>query len=140
MADQNRNNINQKPSLGDAGLGDTALTGISKSNCLSRYTWGDDCYGWNFVDTDELSVKQELMPPDTSEKLHYHEKATQFFFILTGQATFLIDGAEVTLKTSEGIEIKPGQKHLIKNKGRTDLEFILYSQPSTKNDRHNAAS
>lgn len=109
--------------------------GLSKSNCLNQYTWGDDCYGWTFVDTDALSIKQELMPPDTREQLHYHEFANQFFFILTGRAVFIIDEVEHVLKPNEGIEIKPGQKHFISNKNNTDLEFILYSQPSTKNDR-----
>src|SRR5882757_2762283 len=110
---------------------------FSKSECLSHYKWGDDCYGWNFIDSDALSVKQELMPPDTSEQLHYHEKATQVFFILKGRATFTIEGVETELKPEQGIEIKPGQKHFISNKERSDLEFILYSSPSTKNDRVN---
>lgn len=108
---------------------------VSKSNCIEQYTWGDDCYGWTFVDTDTLSIKQELMPPDTREKMHYHEAANQFFFIITGRATFNIDGKEYILKPNEGIEIKAGQKHFIANKNNTDLEFILYSTPSTKNDR-----
>jgi mannose-6-phosphate isomerase-like protein (cupin superfamily) len=108
---------------------------LSKSNCLNQYTWGDDCYGWTFVDTPELSIKQELMPPDTSEKLHYHEHASQFFFILKGRAKFIIDGVEQILKPYEGIEIKAGQKHKICNTNDSDLEFILYSQPSTNNDR-----
>jgi mannose-6-phosphate isomerase-like protein (cupin superfamily) len=120
-------NNDQKTSL--AGLG------VSKSNCLNQYTWGDDCYGWTFVDTPALSVKQELMPPDTSEKLHYHEYATQFFFILKGRAKFMIDGVEQILQPNEGIEIKAGQKHKISNSNNDDLEFILYSQPSTNNDR-----
>jgi mannose-6-phosphate isomerase-like protein (cupin superfamily) len=108
---------------------------MSRSNCLSQYTWGDDCYGWNFVDTDALSVKQELMPPDTREQLHYHEVANQFFFILKGRALFTIDGKEQVLMQNEGIEIKAGQQHFISNKNDTDLEFILYSSPSAKNDR-----
>ena len=110
---------------------------FSKSECLSHYKWGEDCYGWNFIDTDILSVKQELMPPDTAEQLHYHEKASQVFFILKGKATFTIDGVESVLKPEQGIEIKPGQKHFISNKENSDLEFILYSTPSTKNDRIN---
>ena len=110
---------------------------FSKSECLSHYKWGDDCYGWNFIDTDILSEKQELMPPDTAEQLHYHEKASQVFFILKGKATFTIDGVESVLKPEQGIEIKPGQKHFISNKENSDLEFILYSTPSTKNDRIN---
>lgn len=42
-------------------------TVFSKGECLEHYTWGDDCHGWTFVDTEALSVKQELMPPDTAE-------------------------------------------------------------------------
>lgn len=110
---------------------------FSRSECLSHYRWGDDCYGWNYVDTDALSIKQELMPPDTAENLHYHEKASQFFFILKGRATFTIEGELCVLKPEQGIEIKPGQKHFVANKETTDLEFILYSTPSTKNDRIN---
>lgn len=125
--DNKDNYTNNKPPLGGVG--------VSKSNCLNQYSWGDDCYGWTFVDTPALSIKQELMPPDTSEKLHYHEHANQFFFILNGTAKFMIDGVEQILKTSEGIEIKAGQKHKISNSDSADLEFILYSQPSTTNDR-----
>ena len=110
---------------------------FSKNNCISHYKWGDDCHGWTFIDTDTLSVKQELMPPDTAEQLHYHEKSTQVFFILKGKATFTIDGIECELKAEQGIEIKPGQKHFISNKETADLEFILYSTPSTNNDRIN---
>jgi len=113
----------------EAGLG------LSKSNCINQYSWGDDCYGWTFVDTPELSIKQELMPPDTSEKLHYHEHANQFFFILKGTAKFIIDGDEQILKTNQGVQVKAGQKHKISNADSADLEFILYSQPSTNNDR-----
>ena len=84
-----------------------------------------------------FQVKQERMPPDTAEQLHYHVNATQFFFILSGTANFLIDGQVSTVNQYQGIEIKPGQKHRISNTSGTDLEFILYSQPSTKNDRIN---
>jgi len=108
---------------------------FSKSDCLDHYVWGDDCHGWTFVDTDVLSVKQELMPPDTAEKLHYHKKAIQLFYILKGRAQFTIDGNEVELREQQGIEIMPMQQHFIANKNNSDLEFILYSYPSTKNDR-----
>lgn len=108
-----------------------------KDNCLEHYTWGDDCFGWTFVDRDDLSIKQELMPGRTSEEMHYHETAEQFFFILSGEATFEIDGQERILNQHQGIVIKPGQKHKISNHAFEDLEFILYSKPSTRNDRIN---
>lgn len=112
-------------------------TVFSKGECLEHYTWGDDCHGWTFVDTETLSVKQELMPPDTAEMLHYHENSTQFFFILKGRAKFTIDGAVTELREQQAIQINPSQKHFIANLQNTDLEFILYSYPSTKNDRVN---
>ncbi|WP_419802855.1 cupin domain-containing protein [Mucilaginibacter sp.] len=108
---------------------------FSKSECLSHNTWGKDCHAWNFIDTEELLVKQELMPPDTAEKLHYHKNATQLFFILKGRAVFTVNGVESELSEQQGIQINAGQKHFIANKNNSDLEFILYSYPSTKNDR-----
>lgn len=112
-----------------------SMPAYSKNSCLNHYKWGGDCDGWTFVDTDTMSVKQELMPPGTSETLHYHEKATQFFFILKGTAIFTIDGVVKVLNEHQGIEILPGQKHRISNHSEADLEFTLYSHPSTKNDR-----
>ena len=112
---------------------------FSKENCLSHYKWGDgnNCDGWNFVDTDAMSVKQELMPPNAVEQMHYHEHATQFFFILSGTAIFVIDDKVTILGPQQGIEIRPGQKHRVSNHAHANLEFILYSHPSTKNDRIN---
>ena len=61
---------------------------INKEKALQHYTWGDNCDGWVLVDTEQLSVKQERMPQQTFETLHYHEKAQQFFFILKGIALY----------------------------------------------------
>lgn len=108
---------------------------LSKENCLSHYKWGNNCDGWNFVEGKEAAVKQELMPAQTAEKLHFHTYATQFFFILKGQATFLIDGETSVVNAQEGIQIKAGQQHKITNATAHDLEFVLFSYPSTQNDR-----
>jgi mannose-6-phosphate isomerase-like protein (cupin superfamily) len=64
---------------------------INKYEPLNHYKWGNNCDGWVLVDTEDLSVKQERMSPQTSEALHYHEKAQQFFFILRGIATFEVE-------------------------------------------------
>lgn len=76
------------------------------------------------------------MPPGTAEQLHYHAKAQQFFFILSGAARFDIDGVSYQVTASEGIQIQAGQAHRIVNTGETDLTFLLASQPSVAHDRH----
>jgi len=108
---------------------------LSKENCLSQYKWGDNCDGWNFVSKPEAVIKQELMPAQTAEKLHFHEFAEQFFYILKGQATFLIEGQTYLVDTNNGLQIEAGNKHKIMNEGVDDLEFLLFSYPSTENDR-----
>lgn len=110
---------------------------VSKYKPLSHYNWGQDCDGRNLVDEGALSIKQEKMPPATSEKVHYHNKAQQFFYILRGVAEIEIDRKSITLNTGEGLHIKAGISHRILNPGTEDLEFILCSTPSTTNDRIN---
>ena len=108
----------------------------AEGQVLSEYAWGDGCYAWNYVDTDELSVKRELMPPGTAEQLHYHQFANQVFVITKGKADFWVDGETISIKANQGLEIKAGLVHRISNNGDNNLEFILRSMPSTRNDRH----
>jgi mannose-6-phosphate isomerase-like protein (cupin superfamily) len=89
------------------------------------------------VDETSLSVKQEKMPAGTSEALHYHEHAQQFFFILKGVAVFEVEGESITVNELEGLHIPAGKKHRISNQSESSIEFILSSQPSTANDRIN---
>jgi mannose-6-phosphate isomerase-like protein (cupin superfamily) len=110
---------------------------VSKQQSLHHYIWGEACDGWSLLNTETLSIKQERMPAETSEQLHYHKEAQQFFFILKGTATFEINGESVEVNEQEGIHIQNGIEHRIMNNTKNDLEFILSSQPSTKNDRIN---
>lgn len=109
---------------------------LSKKNAL-HYKWGESCDGWVFIEDENMSVKQERMPAHTSEQLHYHQRARQFFFILKGIATFEIEDRTLEVKVNEGLHIDAGKKHRIMNNCGDDLEFILSSQPTTKGDRIN---
>lgn len=107
---------------------------VSKKNA-GHYKWAMNCDSWVLADTEGLSVKQEIMPTGEREQLHFHETASQFFFILKGTATFLLDGEKLLIGEQEGILIEPLTKHYIANETGTDLEFLVISQPTTKNDR-----
>ena len=110
---------------------------VSKYHSLKHYKWGNDCDGWNLVDNNALSVKQERMPVNTSEEKHYHQHAQQFFFVLKGRATFEMDDSTIEIKQGEGLHVEAGKSHRILNVADEDLEFILCSQPSTIKDRIN---
>ncbi len=67
---------------------------ITSTDNAEHYTWGDQCDGWPLLRTDSLSVIQERMPPGTGEQFHYHERAQQLFYILSGTGTFEVDGGD----------------------------------------------
>jgi mannose-6-phosphate isomerase-like protein (cupin superfamily) len=100
-----------------------------------HYTWGANCDGWHLLKSDPLSVIQECMPTGTSEQLHAHRFAQQLFYILSGTATFDIDGNTHTIRANESVHIKPNTLHKIYNQQVEDLIFMVISQPKAHGDR-----
>ena len=107
---------------------------VNRQNA-EHYIWGDNCEGWRLVNSPELSIIYEKMPPGTSEKKHYHKKAKQFFFIVDGMASIETEEKIYHLEKHEGLEILPGIKHRFFNSSDGTIEFIVTSNPSTLNDR-----
>jgi len=99
------------------------------------YLWGNKSETWILADTEGLSVKQESMPAGTKQKMHFHNHAQQFFFILKGTATFYLDKEKEVVGAQKGLLIAPQTNHFIANESSSKLEFLVISQPSTNNDR-----
>ncbi|MVM37578.1 cupin domain-containing protein [Spirosoma sp. HMF3257] len=115
-------------------MSETHIKPISSQNA-EHYTWGDQCDGWHLVKTDSLSIIQERMPPGTCEVKHYHQKAHQFFFILSGEATMEINQETIILEAHEGIEIPPLVAHQLRNDSTNDVVFTVTSMPKSHGDR-----
>ena len=100
-----------------------------------HYIWGDACDGWHLLNSQELSVIEERMPPHTAECRHVHGKADQFFYILSGEAQMEIEDQLVTLSARSGTFIEHGRPHKISNKSDQDVTFLVISRPTTRGDR-----
>ena len=107
---------------------------INKKNS-ARYSWGDNCSRWHLVNSQHLSIIEELMPPKTKEKRHYHNFSEQFFQILGGTALFELEDKEIEVGAGSGMYILPQQKHSIRNDKSEDLQFIVISYPPAHEDR-----
>jgi mannose-6-phosphate isomerase-like protein (cupin superfamily) len=79
------------------------------------------------------------MPPNTEENLHYHNYSQQFFYILKGTATFIIEGLETKISRNEGIHVPKGKTHRILNQTENDLEFLVISEPHSHGDKFNVS-
>jgi len=75
------------------------------------------------------------MPSGTAEQLHCHLKAQQVFYILSGTATFDINGETELVNTNESIHVPPRILHKISNDYVEDLSFIIISEPNAHGDR-----
>lgn len=107
---------------------------ISKQNA-PHYKWGSDCDGWRLVDKADKSIIHEQMPAGTCEARHFHNIAEQFFFVLSGTMTIEVNGTAYTLQAHEGIEVQALIPHQVFNQSDGSLEFLVISQPNTRNDR-----
>lgn len=101
-----------------------------------HFTWREVCDGWYLVNQpDRLTVLQERMPPGSSEVRHLHRQAYQFFFVLAGTATLEINGQHIQLHPFEGATIPPHVAHQMMNRSDASLEFLVISQPNSRDDR-----
>lgn len=107
---------------------------VSTQNA-EHYQWGENCDGWHLVKSDELSIIQERMLPGTTEVMHYHKQARQFFFVLSGEATIEINDERIVLQTQQGIEVPAGTPHQMRNESNADVVFLVTSVPKSHGDR-----
>jgi mannose-6-phosphate isomerase-like protein (cupin superfamily) len=108
---------------------------VTSTETAEHYVWGNCCDGWYLVKTADLNVIQERMPAGSSETLHKHAKARQFFFVLAGQASIERDGVVSTVRAGQGLEVPPGVAHKVANRSGEKLEILVTSQPPSHDDR-----
>ena len=110
---------------------------ITSTDNAEHYTWGANCDGWHLLRSDRLTVIEERMPPGTSEQMHYHQNAQQVFYVLSGIATFEIEGELKSVNARQSVHIPKGVKHCILNNNDEDLYFLVISEPKSHGDRVN---
>jgi len=110
------------------------LSVINKESA-EHYKWGNDCDGWHLVKSENLSVIQERVPPNCAENYHYHRKAEQFFFVLSGTATMELNNQVFVIPEQSGIHVPAGAKHRLSNQHPMELIFTVTSTPPSHCDR-----
>lgn len=100
-----------------------------------RYGWGDGCVGWHLLESADLSVIRELMPPGTSEGRHLHRQARQVFIVLSGELTIDVDGRQMVVQRDASLEVLPEVPHTVRNSAPGETEFLVISMPPSHGDR-----
>ena len=69
-------------------------------------------------------VKRIVVLPGQRLSYQRHAKRAEHWFIVSGNATAILDGATLELAPGQSIDIGIGQAHRCENKGTTPVEFI----------------
>lgn len=102
-----------------------------------HYNWGGGCDGWALLPREDLLVIQERMPAGASEARHFHSRARQFFYVLSGELTMELEGTRHLVPAFHGIEIAPLARHQAINASEQEVNFVVVSSPTTRSDRTN---
>lgn len=87
---------------------------------------GDRPWGKYFVLADEpnYKLKRIIVEPGQRLSYQYHHHRQEFWTIVEGKATVILDGEDIHLEYGQSIFIPQGSKHRIMNSGTTPLVFI----------------
>ena len=107
---------------------------VSRQNA-EHYKWGQQCDGWILAPGRDLTIIEERMPAGTAEIRHFHARARQFFFVLSGVLTMELEGAILEIGAHQGLQIDPDSRHQARNDGDVDAVFLVVSAPTTRGDR-----
>jgi mannose-6-phosphate isomerase-like protein (cupin superfamily) len=112
-------------------------TMIQNTDNAEHYQWGQVCDGWRLLNRSELSVIQERIPPGAGEITHFHHRARQLFFVLSGTLQIQLGEQRFHLSTGDSLEVPPLAHHHVHNEGSVDATFLVVSAPTTQGDRVN---
>jgi mannose-6-phosphate isomerase len=83
---------------------------------------------WGFyeilLETDYTKVKQITVNPGQRLSYQYHSKRKEFWTIVNGSATVILDDEKILIAQGESINIPLGAKHRIMNETNELVVFI----------------
>jgi mannose-6-phosphate isomerase-like protein (cupin superfamily) len=112
---------------------------VSRVNA-EHYTWGDECDGWRLLARPDLSVIEERVPPGRSEVPHFHTRARQLFYVLSGGLRVELSEHAVDVARGQSLEVAPGTVHRVHNPFEVEAVFLVISAPTTTGDRTNVGA
>ena len=109
---------------------------VNRENA-EHYRWGDACDGWRLLAKQDLSVIEERIPAGLGEVAHFHERARQLFYVLTGRLRIETADSQRELGPGDSLEVAPQTVHRVHNPFGEEATFLVISSPSTNGDRVN---
>lgn len=76
------------------------------------------------------SLAHATLSPGQSTARHFHPRAEEIYFVLSGQGRMEIGEESQTLQTGDAVAITAGTPHSISNVGEVELNFLCCRAPA----------
>jgi len=76
-----------------------------------------------------------ILKPGESLGAHYHKEVEETFYLLDGNAKFLIDGIEYFGGVGDAFRLEPGEKHDILNDSKSSMRAVFIKCPHKAEDK-----
>ena len=67
-----------------------------------------------------------LLVPCSQVPYHYHNHRESIIIVISGEATEIIEGKEIPIKTGDVLYIPPGEKHTTLNRSAKDFRYLEF--------------
>lgn len=74
------------------------------------------------------------IPPNTKQRLHFHDYQTEVFYILEGECSIYFNEEWIDAKPGDAFICSPGDKHNLWNKTDRDFKLIVFKIDLPEND------
>jgi quercetin dioxygenase-like cupin family protein len=71
-----------------------------------------------------------LLPPGSGPPPHTHSRETESFYVLEGEITFWVDGAELTAGPGTFVQAPPDRAHSFRNRAEAPARVLLLAAPA----------
>jgi quercetin dioxygenase-like cupin family protein len=66
------------------------------------------------------------IPPNTKQRMHYHIKQTEVFYILDGETVIYINDNNYLAKSGDAFICEPMDKHFLWNKSEKEFKLVVF--------------
>ncbi len=93
-------------------VGETTLVKVAPEDCDGRY-----------------AVFHLVAPPMSGPPLHVHSREDEFFYVLTGELLFEVDGVRHTVHAGGSVALQRGVPHRYQNFTDRDASLLIVTTP-----------
>lgn len=84
----------------------------------------------SLFDEPQLFLDVYCLEPGQEQKPHAHGNAAKIYYVLEGEGTFLVDGAEQTLGAGHAVLAPAGDPHGVRNDSAARLTLLVTMAPN----------